>query len=48
MKTIIFSLDTEVWDFENIKNKTISPTLRNFKYAYGIAVYAVDFDFCQK
>ena len=41
-----FSVDTEVWKFEDETNKGIRPALPDGHYRYGIALYAVNFDFC--
>ena len=41
-------LVTEVWELENGNNKTIEPTLPDSAYAYGIALYVVEKDFCKK
>ena len=38
------SFETEVWELENGSNKVINPTLD--EYAFGIGLYAVDFNFC--
>ena len=40
--------ETEVWTMVNGSNKTIKPSLQHMHYTYGIALYAVDFDFCRK
>ena len=40
--------ETEVWTMVNESNKTIKPSLQHMHYTYGIALYAVDFDFCRK
>ena len=39
---------TEVWELENGTNKIIEPTLPDNHYAFGIALYVVDKDFCKK
>jgi len=41
-------LFTEVWKLENGNNKIIQPFLPDEVYAYGIALYVVDKDFCKK
>ena len=41
-----FSIMTEVWDFENGTNTFIQPSLTN--YYDGVALFAVDADFCAK
>ena len=46
--SLFSSLVTEVWELENGNNKTIEPTLPNDDYAYGIALYIVEKDFCKK
>ena len=45
---IFFSAETEVWEFETGTNNIIGATLENNYYAYGIGLYAVNFDFCRK
>jgi len=40
--------ETEVWEFETGDNNIIGATLQNNNYAYGIGLYAVNFDFCRK
>ena len=44
----ILSAETEVWELENGKNEIIEPTLATGTHAYGIGLYAVDFDYCRK
>jgi len=41
-------LVTEVWELENGNDKLIQPTLTDHDYAWGIALYAVEKDFCKK
>ena len=41
-------LVTEVWELENGNNKIIQPTLPDDDYAFGIALYVVEKDFCKK
>ena len=41
-------VQTEVWDLETGFNKMINPILPNYHFAYGIGLFAVDFNFCQK
>ena len=44
---IIFSdPETEIWNFTNESYKIINPTLPNYDYEFGIALYIVPFDFC--
>ena len=43
---ILFSFQTEVWEFENGSNKIIQPTLT--EYHLGIGLFAVDINFCRK
>ena len=30
------------------ENKTITPSLKHMHYTYGIALYAVNFNYCRK
>ena len=39
---------TEVWNLENGNSKIIEPTLPRWYYAFGIGLYPVDPNFCQK
>ena len=41
-------LVTEIWELEIGTNKIIEPTLPDDHYAWGIALYVVDKDFCKK
>ena len=41
-------LDTEIWEFEAGNNNVIDPSLPDWDYAYGIALFVVDADFCKK
>lgn len=45
---VLSTLATEVWELETGNNKIITPNLRSGDYIYGIALYAVDFNFCSK
>ena len=42
------TIDTEVWELENGNNKIIKPALPQWHYAVGVALYAVEKDFCKK
>ena len=50
----LLSLPTERWEIEKGANETLSfgstsqPSLLNGHYRYGIGLYAVDYDFCNK
>ena len=50
----LLSLPTERWVYEKGVNKTLSfgttsqPSLINGNYRYGIGLYAVNYDFCNK
>ena len=48
VQSLFSPLDTEVWELENGNNKTIEPTLPNDDYAFGIALFVVEKDFCKK
>ena len=48
LTSIYRDVPTEVWNISNGDNKIIQPTLPKNKYAYGIGLYLVDSDFCQK
>ena len=48
IKSLFSPLVTEVWEFENGNNKIIQPTLPDDDYAFGIALYVVEKDFCKK
>ena len=39
-------VETEVWNVENGTVDVIEPTLSYGHYAYGIALYSVDSNFC--
>ena len=39
---------TEVWELVDENNKVITPSLANGQYAYGIALFPVNSDFCKK
>ena len=39
---------TEVWGFENGSNTFMEPILPKDEYAYGIALFVVNPDFCKK
>ena len=39
---------TEVWELEFRNKKIIKPTLPEYHYTNGIALFAVDADFCRK
>ena len=41
-------LGTEVWELENGNNRFIGPYFPDREYAWGIALYLVDKDFCKK
>ena len=41
----IFSLETEVWDFETAERRLIEPAL--YGYNNGIALFVVDAEFCK-
>ena len=45
VKFLFSPLVTEVWELENGNNQIIQPTL---DYAFGIALYVVEKDFCKK
>ena len=42
----VFSLKTEIWDYENESVELIEPTLSNDHYVWGMALYPVDDHFC--
>ena len=48
IKSLFRPLVTEIWQLENGNNKIIDPTLPDFDYVAGIALYVVEKDFCQK
>ena len=47
-KSLFSRLYTDVFELENGNGKIIHPTLPDNDYAYGIALYAVEKDFCKK
>ena len=40
-------IQTEVWTFETGGNRYINPKLPDYTYHRGMALYAVDFNFCR-
>ena len=47
MVNSVFSpVETEVWNIETGTVEVIEPTLSYGHYAYGIALYSVDSNFC--
>ena len=44
---VIFSAVTEVWNLETNEGKTIEPTLPKRNFAFGIAMFIVDTNFCE-
>ena len=48
LKSLFSPLVTEVWELENGNNKLIEPTLPDWHYTWGIALYVVEKDFCKK
>ena len=45
-KNTFSDAETEIWDFINESNRVIDPTLPRDRYAYGIGLYIVPFNFC--
>ena len=41
-------VETEIWNAENGTFKVIEPTLSYGHYAFGVALYPVDSEFCSK
>ena len=47
LQSLFSPLVTEVWEFDNGNDKIIEPTLPDWHYSYGIALYVVEQDFCK-
>ena len=41
-----FSVETELWDFNNGDKRFIDPTLTSNDYGYGMGIYLVPSGFC--
>ena len=44
---ILRAATTELWEFENGQNNTLSPTFSHEEIAYAPALFLVNADFCQ-